>query len=71
MSIPLFDDCKLISNDVGMQLNSSYVFETFQKYCTNDTLLKFTCDVIKTNWDTLWKQFIIDFVNGNYCEILT
>lgn len=65
----VYDACKLISNDVGMKMEPTRLYDLLTQMCENETISKFSCDVIKSNWNTLWKQFIVDFVSGHYCNI--
>lgn len=69
MSLQLYDACKLVCSDIGMNTNSEIYFSYLQSLCVNETLSKFTCDVIRVNWDFLWKEFIVNFVSGEYCKI--
>lgn len=68
--ITLYDACKLVSNDIGMNIDSTKALAILQHMCIEEKLTKLTCDVIRTNWPTLWKEFIVKLVSGEYCNLI-
>ena len=68
--LSMIDACTLIANDVGQNIDSTELLAIFQSLCISGTLSKFTCDVIRVNWNVLWKEFIVNTINGHYCKNL-
>lgn len=68
MTLSTYDACKLITNDIGMTMNPDEILDVFKNMCVQQMFTKFTCDVIVSNWNELWKQFIVNFISGAYCE---
>ena len=70
MSLDLIDACKLLTSDMALSLDDAVMLAFIQSQCIDETLTKFTCDLIGSHWEYIWKELLSKMIDGTLCKNL-